>query len=294
LTKKLSGQIESLDISWEQMILAVRAFTNFLFVPGNRPERFAKALASGADLVCIDLEDSVPLAEKDAARGAAMDAIAGEKDGRLALRINGLRTAAGLADILALAASTMPDYLFVPMVESATEIETLRSILGENVAFVPLVESVKGLRAAHDIASSTGVAAVMFGGGDFAGELGVKLEWEPLLHARSELVMACAAANVRAIDVPYIDLENEAGLADECAKAKALGFHAKAAIHPKQINSINTAMRPNAAEIEEAAAAVAAFDAAGGAAIRFQGAMLEAPLVRRYRQILSLGESPHA
>jgi (S)-citramalyl-CoA lyase len=272
----------------------VRAFTNFLFVPGNRPERFAKALASGADLVCIDLEDSVPLAEKDAARGAAMDAIAGEKDGRLALRINGLRTAAGLADILALAASTMPDYLFVPMVESATEIEILRGILGENIALVPLVESVKGLRAAHDIACSPGVAAVMFGGGDFAGELGVKLEWEPLLRARSELVMACAAANVRAIDVPYIDLENEAGLADECAKAKALGFHAKAAIHPKQINSINTAMRPNAAEIEEAAAAVAAFDAAGGAAIRFQGAMLEAPLVRRYRQILSLGESPHA
>lgn len=294
MTKKLSGQIESADISWEQMILAVRAFTNFLFVPGNRPERFAKALASGADLVCIDLEDSVPLAEKDAARAAAMDAIAGEKDGRLALRINGLRTAAGLADILALAALTMPDYLFVPMVESAAEIEILRSILGANVAFVPLVESVKGLRAAHDIASSPGVTAVMFGGGDFAGELGVKLEWAPLLHARSELVMACAAANVRVVDVPYIDLENEAGLADECAKAKTLGFHAKAAIHPKQINAINAAMRPNAAEIEEARAAVAAFDAAGGAAIRFQGKMLEAPIICRYRQILSLGESPNA
>ncbi len=274
--------------------MAARAFSNFLFVPGNRPERYAKALASGADLVCIDLEDSVPAGEKESARGEAIAAIGGHEEGRLALRINGLRTAFGLADILAVAASPMPDYLFVPMVESAAEIEILRSILGEGVAFVPLMESVKSLRAVHDIATSAGVAAIMFGGGDFAGELGVKLEWEALLHARGELVMACAAANVRAVDVPYIDLENETGLADECAKAKALGFHAKAAIHPKQIDTINTAMRPTAAETDEARAAIAAFDAGGGAAIRFQGKMLEAPLIRRYRQILSLGEAHNA
>lgn len=272
----------------------MRAFTNFLFVPGNRPERYAKALASGADLVCIDLEDSVPAGEKDSARGDALAAIAAHDEGRLALRINGLRTVAGLADIAALAASRMPDYLFVPMVESAAEMEILCSILGEGTAFVPLIESVNGLRAAHDIATSAGVAAIMFGGGDFAGELGVKLEWEPLLHARSELAMACAAANIRAVDVPYINLENEAGLADECAKAKALGFHAKAAIHPRQIDPINAAMRPSAAEVEEARAAIATFDAGGGAAIRFQGKMLEAPLIRRYRQIMSLGETSDA
>jgi (S)-citramalyl-CoA lyase len=283
-----------LDSYWEQINLAVRAFTNFLFVPGNRPERFAKALASAADLVCIDLEDSVPSVEKDDARAAALTAIAGHDDGRLALRINGLRTTAGLADILAVAASTSPEYLFVPMVESAAEIGILRSILGDTVAFVPLIESVHGLRAAHDIAASPGVAAVMFGGGDFAGELGVKLEWEPLLHARSELVMACAAANVRAIDAPYVDLENDAGLAEECVRAKALGFHGKAAIHPRQIAAISAAFWPNAAEIEEARAAIAAFDAGAGAAIRFEGKMLEAPLIRRYRQIMSLGESQNA
>jgi (S)-citramalyl-CoA lyase len=283
-----------MDKDWEQYVLAVRAFNNFLFVPGNRPERYAKALASGADLVCIDLEDSVPLAEKGNARAAALAAIAGHDESRLALRINGLRTAAGLEDILALSNTRLPEYLFVPMVESAAELEILRSILGADIAFVPLIESVKGLRAAHDIAASPGVAAIMFGGGDFAGELGVKLEWEPLLHARSELVMACASAHIRAVDVPYIDLENEAGLADECAKAKALGFHAKAAIHPRQIDAINVAMRPGDAEIEEAQAAITAFDAGGGAAIRFQGKMLEAPIIRRYRQILSLGENSNA
>ena len=279
---------------WEQIVLALRAFTNFLFVPGNRTERFAKALASAADLVCIDLEDSVPLAEKDDARGAALAAIAAHDQGRLALRINGLRTAAGLADILALAVSSRPEFLFVPMVESATELDILRNILGDGITFIPLIESVKGIRAAAGIASSPGVSAIMFGGGDFAGELGVKLAWEPLLHARCEIIMSCAAANIGAIDAPYIDLENDAGLADECGKAKALGFQAKAAIHPRQIDAIHSAFRPSAAEISEARAAIAAFDAAGGAAIRFQGKMLEAPIIRQYQQILSLGETSNA
>jgi (S)-citramalyl-CoA lyase len=274
--------------------LALRAFTNFLFVPGNRTERFAKALASAADLVCIDLEDSVPLAEKDDARGAALAAIAAHDQGRLALRINGLRTAAGFADILALAVSNRPEFLFVPMVESATELDILRNILGDGIAFIPLIESVKGIRAAAGIASSPGVSAIMFGGGDFAGELGVKLAWEPLLHARCEIIMASAAANIGAIDVPYIDLENDAGLADECGKAKALGFQAKAAIHPRQIDAIHSAFRPSAAEISEARSAIAAFEAAGGAAIRFQGKMLEAPIIRRYQQILYLGETSNA
>ena len=106
--------------------------------------------------------------------------------------------------------------------------------------------------------------------------------------------MACAAAHVRAVDVPFIDLENETGLAEECERAKAIGFHAKAAIHPRQIATIKTAFQPKTSEIEEARAAIAAFDAGRGAAIRFQGKMLEAPLIRRYRQILSLGESPNA
>ena len=272
----------------------MRAFTNFLFVPGNRSERFAKALASGTDLVCIDLEDSVPHDEKQQARDIALQAIAAHKEGRLALRINGLRTAAGLSDLLAVANSAKPAFLFVPMVECATEIEIIRSIVGDKLGIIPLIESVRGLRAADSIARSPGVAALMFGGGDFAGELGVELAWEPLLHARSEIVMACASAHIRAIDVPYIDIDNDAGLAEECVRAKMLGFHAKAAIHPRQIETIQSTMRPSATEIAEARDAIAAFDAGGGAAIRFRGKMLEAPLIRRYRQLLSLGEAHNA
>ena len=272
----------------------MRAFTNFLFVPGNRPERFAKALASGTNLVCIDLEDSVPHDDKQQACDIALQAIAAHKEGRLALRMNGMRTAAGLSDLLAVARSAKPACLFVPMVECATEIEIIREVVGEDIAIIPLIESVRGLRAADSIAQSPGVAALMFGGGDFAGELGVELAWEPLLHARSEIVMASASAKIRAIDVPYIDIENDAGLAEECARAKMLGFHAKAAIHPRQIETIFSSMRPSAAELAEARDAIAAFDAGGGAAIRFRGKMLEAPLIRRYRQLLSLGETHNA
>jgi len=265
-----------------------------LFVPGSKPDRFAKALASGARCVCIDLEDSVPAEGKAEARRAALDAIAG--DARLALRINGLATRAGLEDLLALADSgALPQLLFVPMVESAAEIDIIGAVLGaRGSGIVPLIETVKGLRAAHAIAAAPRIAAVMFGGGDFSAELGVELAWEPLLAARSALVMACAGAGVAAIDVPYLALDDTEGLIAEARRAKALGFSAKAAIHPAQVTAIEAVFRPSADELAEAAAAEAAFAAAGGAAIRFNGRMLEEPVMRRYRRILAMGSASDA
>ena len=261
---------------------------SMLFVPGSKPERFAKALASGADCVCIDLEDAVPAAEKATARDAAIAAAAGNS--RLSIRINAVSTRAGLADLLALVdAPKRPALLFVPMVEAAAEIAIVRSVLADPmVEFVPLIETVAGLTNAGAIAAEPGVAALMFGGADFSAQLGVTLSWEPLLVARSQLVMAAAGAGKRAIDMPYIHLDDEAGLIDEATHAKALGFSAKSAIHPAQIAPIHAVFRPTAEQIAEAQEADAAFAAAGGAAVRFKGKMLEAPVMARYRQILSL------
>ncbi|ASK88873.1 HpcH/HpaI aldolase/citrate lyase family protein [Sphingorhabdus sp. SMR4y] len=263
-------------------------FTNFLFVPANRPERYAKAAASGADLICIDLEDSVPADEKDTARQSVLTALATLEREKTAVRINGLNTADGLADLLALRnADHSPSLVFVPMVESAGEIEIAHSIVGDKVdGLIPLIETVKGLRAGDAIAASKGVTAMMFGGGDFSAELGTRLEWEPLLAARGAFIMCCASAQIAAIDVPYIDMSNEDGLAEECARAKAMGFHAKAAIHPKQLAAIQTAMRPSDAEIAEASEALAAYEKAGGKAISHNGRMLEAPVMQRYRRIV--------
>jgi (S)-citramalyl-CoA lyase len=178
--------------------------------------------------------------------------------------------------------------LLVPMVESAVELEIIAKVLGDRCPeLIPLIETPKGLRNALGIASAPNVAAVMFGGADFSGELGVALSWEPLLAARSALLLACAEAKVPAIDVPFIELDNVAGLEEECARARALGFSAKAAIHPAQVPAIEVAFTPTAAEVAEAEEGIAAYIEAGERAIRFKGKMLEAPVVKRYRAVLS-------
>jgi (S)-citramalyl-CoA lyase len=264
-------------------------FTNFLFVPASKPDRFAKALASGAEMICIDLEDSVPADGKVAARVAVIAHMPALDTSRVAVRTNSLRTAEGLADLLALRESAAkPSLIFLPMVESAAEVEIARNVAGEGVSgFVPLVETALGLRLAVDIAKQSGVAAMMFGGGDLSSDLGVALQWDPLLVARSQLIIACAEAKVRCVDVPYTKLNDEAGLELECRQAKALGFHAKAAIHPKQVATIARIMRPSDSELSEAREAIAAFEQAGGAAIRHKGRLLEAPLIDQFRKVLA-------
>jgi citrate lyase beta subunit len=263
---------------------------SLLFVPGSRPERFGKAMASGADLVCIDLEDAVSPLDKTMARDAALAALG---DPRLAIRINGLKTRAGLADLLALS-DHPPSTVLVPMVESAAEVEVVHAVLGPKSALVPLIETVRGLDAGRKIARAPGVVAMMFGGADFAAQIGTALAWEPLATARAQFVLACASASIAAIDVPWIQLDDSQGLALEAERARASGFSAKAAIHPAQVAAINAAFAPSAAEIDEAIAAIAAFRDAGEAAVRFRGKMLEAPMMPRYQQILDWQGNAHA
>lgn len=265
------------------------ALQSMLFVPGNRPERFAKALASGADCVCIDLEDAVPAGEKTEARAAAMAAVS--SDPRIAIRINALSTRAGLSDLLALAdAAQRPSLLYIPMVESPGEIAIARSVLTDvRVGLIPLIETVQGLDHAAAIAADPAVAMLMLGGADLSVQLGVTLAWEPLQLARSRIVMAAAGAGKGAIDVPWVQFDDMDGLADETRKAKALGFAAKGAIHPAQIAVIHDVMRPSGDEIAEAEEAETIFAEAGGGAVRFRGKMLDAPVMKRYRQILEIG-----
>jgi citrate lyase subunit beta/citryl-CoA lyase/(S)-citramalyl-CoA lyase len=264
---------------------------SLLFVPGSRPDRFAKARAGGAGLTVIDLEDAVAAQDKDSARAAALAEVARGRQG-WAIRINGIRTAAGVRDLAALLdAEILPETLLVPMVEEAGDLAVIAGALGERCpALIPLIETPRGLRHALAIARHEKVIAVMFGGGDFSAELGVELAWEPLLAARQQLVLACAEAGKPAIDVPFVRLEDAAGLAEEAARARALGFVAKAAIHPAQIAAIHAAFLPSAAEVAEAREALAAYEAGGGRAIRFRGRMLEAPFIIRYRALLARHE----
>lgn len=283
---KLSGQIKNaMTTGAEGRALAAR-MRSLLFVPGSRPDRFDEALGSGADAVCVDLEDAVPALAKNDARRAALDALGHP---RLILRCNGVTTDFGRHDMDALwTAACRPPLLLVPKVESAAELALAAEV---GIGLVPLIETPRGLRLAHDIAAAPGVVAMMFGGGDLSAELGVALAWEPLAVARGLFLLACAEAGVPAIDVPFLQLDDDAGLEDETRRAQMLGFQAKAAIHPRQIGVIHGALRPTSAQIEEARAAEAAFHAGGGAAVRWNGRMLEAPVMRRYRRILEQGKA---
>jgi len=263
----------------------LKPFQSLLFVPGNRPERFAKALASGADLVTIDLEDAVGPADKNAARDAAIAAIGPPN---LGIRVNGLRTVQGLADVVAIAAApALPPFVMIPMVEHATEIGIVHAAL-PGVALLPLIETVKGLRHADAIAAAPGIGGVMLGGADFAGELGVSMSWDALYAARAQIVMACAAAGVPSIDAPWLDLDDLNGLAAEAVRIKAMGFSARTIVHPKHVAVLHQVMRPTPEELDEAREAQVAYAAAGQSAVRFKGKMLEAPVMARYTRILAL------
>lgn len=269
---------------------------SLLFVPGHRLDRLDKALATAAGVVCVDLEDAVPLADKAIARDAILARLGNIPCGRVALRMNGLRTAAGIADLAALmTASMLPAWLLIPMVESPVEIEIVRGVLGENCPpIIALVETVTGLRNASAIGSAEGVQALMLGAGDLSAQLGCAFAWEPLLTVRGQFVMACAEAGVPAIDVPYIKLNDDAGLAEETRRVRDMGFLLKAAIHPAQIDTINALLMPSAEEITEAEAAITAFRAAGGQAVSFNGRMLEAPFMRRLERIAAFKEKTDA
>lgn len=272
---------------------------SLLFVPGHRPDRFGKAIAAGAGVTVIDLEDAVPLADKVAARSAALAEFgAAAESGALAgwaLRINAVTTAAGIADLAALGeAAVLPPLLLVPMVESPVEVRIVANALGSRCpGLVPLIETPAGLRAAHAIGCMRHVVALMFGGGDFSAELGVALAWEPLAVARGQFILAAAEARVPAIDVPFIGLDDPEGLTAETRRARALGFAAKAAIHPAQLAHIHAAFAPTPVEVAEAAEAMAAYAEGGGQAIRFKGRMLEAPIIRRYQAILDAKDRMH-
>jgi (S)-citramalyl-CoA lyase len=261
-----------------------------LFTPGNRPDRFAKAAASGTDAVILDLEDAVSLADKDKARATLVEFF-GQPQRGFGLRVNNIHTPAGVRDLDALVSSKIaPDFIVLPKVESAFEIRLYLRHLA--IPLVATIESARGLEAAAEIAAADPqVRALAFGGADLAVDLRAELAWEPLLWGRGRVVQAAAAAGIAAIDVPHVALDDEAGLRAEAVRAKAMGYNAKLAIHPKQVAPILEVFTPSAAELERAAAIVAAYEAAGGNVVEYQGKMVEGPIVKSARRILASRKS---
>ena len=267
---------------------------NLLFVPGTRPDRFAKALAAGPDMVTIDLEDAVIPPQKDAARELALPLFDGAADGiERVVRINGVRTPFGLKDLLAIVEHpTPPDAVMLPKVESADEVRIVDALLqraARPVGLHVIIESNAGLAQARAIAGACGtIRSLLFGAVDMAAELGSAMDFEALLYARSRVVHAAASHGLDAIDVPYLDLEDEAGLREECRRVQALGCTGKAAIHPKQLAPINAAFTPGPERIDYARKVIAAFEAAPDGLVVVDGKLIEIPVLRTARRTLAV------
>lgn len=266
---------------------------SMLFVPGTRPDRFAKAEAAGADMVCVDLEDAVAPDLKDAAREDAVGWLAaGDGTGpERVVRLNGLKTLAGLKDLQAVAAACpRHGHVFLPKVESAGELAVADAVLseaGSPAGLIALVESLEGLAQVEAIAAATPrLAALVFGAADFTAELGIEIAPEPLLHARARIVLAAARAGIAALDVPTLDVKNTEATGADAARARAMGFTGKAALHPAQIAPIHAAFTPSPAELEKARRIVAAFEASETGLATLDGKLVERPVVRAAERVL--------
>lgn len=252
----------------------------------------ARALASGADVVVLDLEDSVPEEAKDDARRLAIPFFQETGDGRVrGLRINSPRTRAGLRDLVALLEQgALPDVLVVPKVESAEELQLLDALLSRQpqVGLLPVIETPRGLHAVEDVACAVPrVRGLVFGAADFASCLGTALAWEPLLYARARLVTAAARAGILALDAPCFRLDEPEALRVEIEQCRRLGFVGKFAIHPKQVHAINGGFLPPP-EVVEQAREILAWSEGGQSAIHVVGGqMVGPPFVRWARQLLA-------
>ena len=276
----------------------IRPRRSFIFTPGLRPEMYPKALATGADIVCVELEDGIAPKDKPAARANAMKLFESPQadDGvERVVRINSLRESFGMADVQAvLATDTLPPALMMPKVRTPDEVALLDDLLterGHETRLHVIIETNAGLEAAYDIAHcSPRIDALFFGGVDMAAELRCENAWEPLLYARSRVVHAAASAGLDAIDVPYLDLEDPDGMERAAIQARDLGFSGKGAVHPRQIAALNAVFTPSAERIARARRIIAEFEAADTGLVVIDGKLIEKPVLREMHRIVAIAD----
>lgn len=261
----------------------VRSARSFLFVPGDRPERFDKAAGAGADAVIIDLEDAVGADQKSAARQATGRWLS---SGEVAcVRVNAADTPDHEADVAALAGL---DGLLAVVLPKATDPSAATSVgRRTGAAVIALVESAAGMTVAVSLARAEGVARLAFGHLDYAVDLGADNGRTAMLHARCTLVLASRAAGLPGpLDGVTVSL-NDPGLLDgDLAHARELGMTGKLLIHPRQVEATHAAYRPSAKETAWAHTVLDAVRDGTGGAVRVGGEMVDAPVIARARTIL--------
>lgn len=257
---------------------------------------YPKALSSGADIVCVELEDGIAPRDKAEARKNALALFeqphADDGVERI-VRINSIRERFGIEDVLAvLATDTPPPALMMPKVCTPDEVVMLDQLLseaGHSTRLHVIIETNAGLEAAFDIAKcSDRIDAIFFGGVDMAAELRCQNSWEPLLYARSRVVHASTSAGLDVIDVPYLDLNDPEGMRVEAERARDLGFVGKGSVHPKQIAALNEVFTPSTDQIARARRVIAEFETADTGLLVIDGKLIEKPVLRNMYRIVAI------
>jgi citrate lyase subunit beta / citryl-CoA lyase len=263
---------------------------SFLFVPGNRPERFLKAIASGADVVVLDLEDSVPLQAKDDARDAVRQALATlPSTSCLMVRINSPETAVGVEDLRALSACSQLAGLMVPKCESAHTLRTVESLV-PNKAILPIIESAAGYLALLQIALAPNVCRLVVGHIDFLADTGMVCspDQRELDTLRFQVAMCTRMGQLAsAVDGVTVAVDDAAALRVDTERSVRFGMGGKLCIHPRQVQGVHDAFRPSIDEVTWAQNVLKAMQESGGSAVQFEGKMIDAPVLLQAQRILA-------
>jgi len=256
----------------------------YLFVPGDRPDRFAKALTSGADMVIIDLEDAVAPTNKEQARQSVANYSFAAHS--ICLRINGTATA-WYADDQKLCALPGVNSVMLPKVESASQVQRLAASVPAAIPILPFIETAQGYWHIQEIAAVNRVQRLVFGTLDFLLDLGMSATGDELNSVRLQMVIASRVAGIAPpVDGVTQDIKDLEGLKSDSLRARRLGFGGKTCIHPSQIEIVNTCFSYTEAELTWARKVVDAAAAARGAVISLDGKMIDRPVIERARVML--------
>jgi citrate lyase subunit beta/citryl-CoA lyase len=260
---------------------------SFLFVPGDRPERFGKALSSGADRVIIDLEDAVAPDLKVVTRENLLRWLESTDARDILVRVNAVGTPWHEDDIRALAPMPRIVGLMLPKAEDADAVAATRAKIPADVRLFGLIETVKGFTGLRAVAHAKGLTRLAFGSVDFCLETGIEGLGAELDFVRTQLtVESCLAGLPSPIEGVTIDIKSPEILEADIIRAKKLGFGGKLCIHPAQIAAVNRGFSPSAAQIDWAHRVVAAARSGGGA-VTVDGKLVDRPVVLQAEKILA-------
>jgi len=262
-----------------------RCCRSALVVPATAHKRFASCHRSGADLCVVDLEDSVPLHRKDEARASAPEFFMDPSAPRCGIRVNAITEPDGLRDLLALRDFPVrPSFVHLPKVESPRDVEIVGQLLGDGpIELWAVIETPRGVQNLAEITRSSPLRGLIFGAADYAAALGIALDWEPLVAARTLVVNAARAVGLVAIDSPTFELGNVALVRAEAAMARRLGFSGKIAVHPRQVPVITEVFSPNTDQLAHARRVLAA---GGDGVATVDGLMVGKPFFEESRRLL--------